>query len=43
MYNHTFFPTFSKVCALPTSHTRSVDICMGPSLALKPLDDTTPP
>jgi len=41
IYNHAFLLTFSKVCALSTSHTRSVDVCMSPTLAL--LADTTLP
>jgi len=43
MYNHSFLPTFSKVCALPTRHARSIDVCTDPILALITLADMTLP
>jgi len=43
MYDHAFLPKFSKVCALPTSHTRSVDVCTVLGLAVIHLADTTLP
>jgi hypothetical protein len=44
MYNHKLLPTFSKVCALPTSHVRSLYICKCPGLTIvthRPHDTTT--
>jgi len=43
MYNHAFLPTFFKVCALPTSHTRTIDVCTGLGLAIITLAGTTLP
>jgi hypothetical protein len=43
MYNQAFLPIFSKVCALPASHTLSADVCTGPGLAVIHLADTTLP